>query len=141
MNRATIIAGLLLLTASCAASQEPASQEQSCLDAGWAKDTAGYDRCVYVHKAALACGGDRSCLFDLVDRYDAQQAAIAQQRTMIDEAERSVFRFQHARDPETGRLLHPHFETVRARMSELVTQGLDMDSAYWVAVEEYGLSP
>ncbi len=163
MSRLSIILLIAIFVASCNVKErQDAAVHTDCTELGWVTGTPGYDRCRYAQKVVDACGGSIDpalCALEYMRDYDAQHAKIQsdsrsapstqsqrdwQVRKTIADAQASIVEFKNARDHD-GRLLHPHFDTVRHEMGKLMRQASDegvsltLEQAYYIAIANMGL--
>jgi hypothetical protein len=148
----TLMIALFVTSCNPKGLQEEAGHAD-CIEQGWVTGTPAYDRCRYAHTVVTACGGDALCALEYMRYYDAQQNNVQPltqsqrewlvKKTVAD-AEASIEEFKNARDPH-GRLLYPHFGTVRYEMGKLMQQASDegvsltLQQAYYIAVANMGL--
>jgi hypothetical protein len=163
MIRLTVALLIAIFVASCnLRERQEAADHAHCIELGWVSGTPGYDRCRYAQKVVVACGASIDpalCALEYMRDYDAQQRKVQsdsasepttesqrdwQVRKTIADAQASIVEFKNARD-HNGRLLHPHFDTVRHEMGTLMQQAsvegvsLTLEQAYYIAIANVGL--
>jgi len=165
MSRLSVILLVAMFVASCNVKEkQEAADHTNCIELGWVSGTPGYDRCLYAQKVVDACGDSIDpalCGLEYMRYYDTQQRKVQfdsrsesstqsqqdwQVKKMIADAQASIVEFKNARDPN-GRLLHPHFHTVRDEMGKLMQQASDegvslsLEQAYYIAIANMGVDP